>query len=104
MNRAEITKLIEQNQQSITEQISSMSKTNSDTIEKILTQSLKKDTAEIELVLSQHRAKIRKMLNTELKKQMTVKMLDLKYQTIIMFLLGMNLILIFFIIIKLSRM
>ena len=29
------------------------------------------------------------------KKQMTVKMLDLKYQTIIMFLLGMNLILIF---------
>ena len=29
MNRAEITKLIEQNQQSITEQISSMSKTNS---------------------------------------------------------------------------
>ena len=104
MNRAEITKLIKQNQQSITEQISSMSKTNSDTIEKILTQSLKKDTAEIELVLSQHRAKIRKMLNTELKKQMTVKMLDLKYQTIIMFLLGMNLILIFFIIIKLSRM
>ena len=104
MNRAEITKLIEQNQQSITEQISSMSKTNSDTIEKILTQSLKKDTAEIELVLSQHRAKIRKMLSSELKKQMTVKMLDLKYQTIIMFLLGMNLILIFFIIIKLSRM
>ncbi|WP_326978237.1 hypothetical protein [Citrobacter braakii] len=104
MNRTEITKLIEQNQQSITEQISSMSKTNSDTIEKILTQSLKKDTAEIELVLSQHRAKIRKMLNTELKKQMTVKMLDLKYQTIIMILLGMNLILIFFIIIKLSRM
>ena len=42
MNRTEITKLIEQNQQSITEQISSMSKTNSDTIEKILTQSLKK--------------------------------------------------------------
>jgi hypothetical protein len=42
MNRAEITKLIEQNQQSITEQISSMSKTNSDTIEKILTQSLKR--------------------------------------------------------------
>ena len=39
---AEITKLIKQNQQSITEQISSMSKTNSDTIEKILTQSLKK--------------------------------------------------------------
>ena len=33
MNRTEITKLIEQNQQSITEQISSMSKTNSDTIE-----------------------------------------------------------------------
>ncbi|OXU08838.1 hypothetical protein B9P84_26850 [Citrobacter braakii] len=103
MNRAEITKLIEQNQQSITEQISSMSKTNSDTIEKILTQSLKKDTAEIELVLSQHRAKIRKMLSSELKKQMTVKMLDLKYQTIIMFLLGMNLILIFFIIIRLWR-
>ncbi|WP_439232237.1 hypothetical protein, partial [Klebsiella quasipneumoniae] len=96
--------LIEQNQQSITEQISSMSKTNSDTIEKILTQSLKKDTAEIELVLSQHRAKIRKMLSSELKKQMTVKMLDLKYQTIIMFLLGMNLILIFFIIIRLLRM
>ncbi|TXW25877.1 hypothetical protein D4M53_27575 [Klebsiella pneumoniae] len=104
MNRTEITKLIEQNQQSITEQISSMSKTNSDTIEKILTQSLKKDTAEIELVLSQHRAKIRKMLSSELKKQMTVKMLDLKYQTIIMFLLGMDLILIFFIIIRLLRM
>ena len=104
MNRTEITKLIKQNQQSITEQISSMSKTNSDTIEKILTQSLKKDTAEIELVLSQHRAKTRKMLSSELKKQMTVKMLDLKYQTIIMFLLGMNLILIFFIIIRLWRM
>ena len=104
MNRTEITKLIEQNQQSITEQISSMSKTNSDTIEKILTQSLKKDTAEIELVLSQHRAKTRKMLSSELKKQMTVKMLDLKYQTVIMFLLGMNLILIFFIIIRLWRM
>ena len=104
MNRTEIKKLIEQNQKSITEQISSMSKTNSDSIEKILTQRLKKETAEIELALSQHRAKTIKMLNAELKNQMTIKMLDLKYQTIIMFLLGMNLILIFFIIIKLSRM
>ena len=104
MNRTEITKLIEQNQQSITEQISSMSKTNSNTIEKILTQSLKKDTAEIELVLSQHRAKTRKMLSSELKKQMTVKMLDLKYQTVIMILLSINIIMIFFVMIKLSRM
>jgi len=98
MNRTEITKHIKQNQESITEQIENTLKKHSESTQAFLNQSLTKEQSEIKNALTEHRSKIRTSMNKAIREQMTFKMLDLKYQIIIMTLLGVNL---FFIIIAL---
>jgi len=103
MNRAEITKLITKNQESITEQIESTLKTHSESTQAFLTQSLANDQIEIKNALKEHRTKIRAYTNKTIKEKMTFKLLDMKYQVIITILLSMNLFLLILMIILIKR-